>query len=73
MINFDEYIRQRDPGKREKASAWRIAIGLQAVDGLTVSDYLRETAQRHIDGEISIEEVKKLIKTYYEDNPGLRI
>lgn len=71
MINFDEYIRQRDPGKREKASSWRTAIGLQAVDGLTVSDYLLETAQRHIDGEISIEEVKKLIKTYYEDNSKL--
>ena len=66
MINFDEYIRHGDPGKREKASAWRTAIGLQAVDGLTVSDYLQETAQRHIEGEISIEEVKKLIKTYYE-------
>lgn len=66
MINFDEYIRQGDPSKREKASAWRTAIGLQAVDGLTVSDYLQETAQRHIEGEISIEEVKKLIKTYYE-------
>ena len=60
MINFDEYIRQRDPGKREKASSWRTAIGLQAVDGLTVSDYLQETAQRHIEGEISIEEVLNL-------------
>lgn len=66
MINFDEYIRQGDPGKREKASAWRTAVGLQAVDGLTVSDYLQETAQRHIEGEISIKEVKKLIKTFYE-------
>lgn len=66
MIDFDQYIRQGDNGKREKASAWRTAIGLQAVDGLTVSDYLQETAQRHIEGEITIDEVKRLIKTYYE-------
>ena len=71
MINFDEYIRQGDPGKREKASAWRTAVGLQAVDGLTVSDYLQETAQRHIEGEISIKEVKKLIKTFYETKSKL--
>ena len=33
-INFDEYIRQSEPQKRERAEAWRVAIGLQAVDGL---------------------------------------
>ena len=33
-INFDEYIRQGEPQKRERADAWRVAIGLQAVDGL---------------------------------------
>ena len=43
-INFDEYIRQGEPQKRERAEAWRVAIGLQAVDGLKTSDYLQETA-----------------------------
>ena len=28
-INFDEYIRQGEPEKKEKADAWRVAIGLQ--------------------------------------------
>lgn len=27
-INFDEYIRQGEPQKRERADAWRVAIGL---------------------------------------------
>jgi hypothetical protein len=27
-INFDEYIRQGEPQKRERAEAWRVAIGL---------------------------------------------
>ncbi len=35
MINFDEYIRQDEPQKREKGYAWQTAIGLQAVDDLT--------------------------------------
>lgn len=30
-INFDEYIRQGEPAQRERAEAWRVAIGLQAV------------------------------------------
>ncbi len=64
-LNFDEYIRQGEPQKRERAEAWRIAIGLQAVDGLTTSDYLQETAKRNIEGEISIDEARELVKQYY--------
>lgn len=66
MLNFDEYIRQGEPEKRKKAYIWQTAIGLQAVDGLTTSDYLNETARRHIAGEIDIDEVRELIKTYYQ-------
>ena len=64
--DFDEYIRQGEPDKKEKASIWRTAIGLQAVDGLRTSDYLKETARKHIEGEINIDEVRTLIKTYYQ-------
>lgn len=64
-LNFDEYIRQGEPQKRERAEAWRIAIGLQAVDGLTTSDYLQETAKRNIEGEISIDEARELVRQYY--------
>ena len=48
MVNFDEYIRQGEPDKKEKASAWKTAIGLQAVDGLQTSDYLKDTAIKHL-------------------------
>ena len=58
---FDEYLQQTEPVRREKAAAWGIAIGLQAVDGLKPSAYLLETAKRHIEGDISIDEVKGLI------------
>ena len=66
MTDFEEYIRQSEPHKREKGYAWQTAIGLQAVDGLNTSDYLRETARQHIEGDITIEEVKQLVNSYYE-------
>lgn len=65
-IDFDAYIRQGEPDKRKRADAWRVAIGLQAVDGLTTSDYLNETARRNIEGEITIDEARQLVKTYYQ-------
>lgn len=64
-INFDEYIRQGEPAQRERADAWRVAIGLQAVDGLKTSEYLQKTARRNIEGEISIDEARELVKQYY--------
>ena len=65
-INFDEYIRQGEPAQREAAYAWSTAIGLQAVDGLTISDYLLELARKNIEGEITIDEVEQLLNSYYE-------
>ena len=64
-LNFDEYIRQGEPNKKAKAEIWRTAIGLQAVDGLQTSDYLKDTACKHIEGEINIDEVRERIKSYY--------
>ena len=63
---FDEYIRQGEPSRRAKGYAWKTAIGLQAVDGLQTSDYLVQTAKRHIEGEISIEDAQACIRGYYE-------
>ena len=66
MNDFEEYIRQSEPHKREKGYAWQTAIGLQAVDGLKTSDYLLQTARQHIEGDITIEEAKKLVDSYYQ-------
>ena len=38
-------------------------------DALIPSNYLLEAAKRHIEGELSIEQVKALISSYYEENP----
>lgn len=65
-LDFSEYLRQGEPTKREAAYAWSTAIGLQAVDGLKTSDYLNDLARRNIEGEITIDEVDRLLKSYYE-------
>lgn len=63
---FDEYICQEEPSQRAKGYAWITAIGLQAVDGLKTSEYLAQTAKRHIEGEITIEDAQACIRSYYE-------
>ena len=69
MENFDEYLRQGEPNKAEKAKVWKAAIGLQQVDGLKPSEYLIETAKQNIEGDITIDEVKKRIENYYRQHP----
>jgi len=69
MDNFEEYIRQGEPNKAEKAKVWKTAIGLQQVDGLKPSDYLITTAKQNIEGDISIVEVKLRIDSYYKQHP----
>lgn len=65
-FDFDDYIRQGEPSQKEKAAIWQTAIGLQAVDGLRTSDYLKTTACKHIEGEIDIDEARDLIRSYYQ-------
>ena len=69
-LDFDSYIRQSEPERKENGRLWQTAIGLQQVDGLTPSEYLYETARRNIDGEITIKEAKLLIDSYYESRQG---
>jgi fido (protein-threonine AMPylation protein) len=64
-LDFEAYEQAKEPHTRQKASAWRTAIGLQDVDGLKVSDYLRETAAKHIEGDITIDEARNMIREYY--------
>ena len=65
-FDFDEYIRQSEPGKQQKGYIWQTAIGLQDVDGLKPSEYLIETAKKNIDGDITLEEANALIHSYYK-------
>ena len=65
---FEEYIRQTEPSKYELGYAWYTAIGLQAVDGLETSEYLKKTAKENIEGKITLDEAGRLIESYYEES-----
>lgn len=66
MEDFKKYIEHGEPSQREKANAWATAVGLQDVDGLSVSPYLLDNARSHIEGEISIEDVQSRLRAYYQ-------
>ncbi len=66
FASFDEYLQQGEPSQKESAENWKTAIGLQAVDGLQPSAYLIDVAKRNIEGEISLDETRKLIDSYYQ-------
>lgn len=70
MDNFEEYLRQGEPNKAEKAKVWKTAIGLQQIDGLKPSEYLIQTAKQNIEGDITIDEVKQRIDSYYKQHPA---
>ena len=66
LSEFRGYFQAKEPGKRERAFAWSTAIGLQDVDGLSVSRYLVETAKDHIEGRITQSQARRRIHDYYE-------
>ena len=63
--SFKAFADQAEPGMRERGYEWLTAIGLQEVDGLTVSDCLLDLAARNIEGEISMQEVEALARKYH--------
>lgn len=65
MALFEEYKNHPDPIVRERANNWAIAIGLQHVDGLNVSDFLIQVARQEIEGRITMNEAQILIDEHY--------
>ena len=62
---FAEFKDDPDPEVRQRARNWSVAIGLQDVDHLSVSQFLIDTAKRNIRGEITQAEVARLIEEYH--------
>ena len=65
---FEEYKNHPDKAVREKASNWSAAIGLQGVDGLSVSDFLIQLARQQIEGKITMDEVTRRLNEHYGHN-----
>ena len=65
MALFEEYKNNLDQIVRERANNWAIAIGLQRVDGLNVSDFLIQVACQEIEGKITMNEAQAMIDEHY--------
>ncbi len=72
MEDYNEYLIQGEPDKRDRIRNWMTAIGLQDVDGLTPSNYMLEAVRRNIEGEITIDEVSRIVDEYYTTQEGLK-
>ncbi len=64
---FGEYTPETEPEGVERLYVWQTAVGLQAVDGLKPSEFLLQTARRNIEGDIGIDEARRLVYEYYEN------
>ena len=63
--SVNEYIEEYKPSNYVKQLKWDMAIGLQEVDNLKPSKYLEKLKEENVEGNLSIEEVKKELKEYY--------
>ena len=65
-INLDNYKEFGTPEQIVLGDNWRIAIGLQQTDLLTVSEYLISLVNRNLNGELTLAEVRQLIEEHYK-------
>lgn len=65
--DFDYSPASEHESEADRRKYWAIAIGLQQVDGLEVSPYLRELADAYVKGEYSLSETRELLAAYHVD------
>jgi len=70
VVDLENYMIQGEPDQRERGYIWHTAIGLQLADGLKTSDYLIATANKNINGDITLYEARKLVDDYYRARPA---
>ena len=63
--SINEYEEINKPSEYIKQQEWDMAIGLQEVDNLKPSKYLEKLLEENIIGKLSLEQVKKELRTYY--------
>ena len=65
-ITYDKVQEESNP--KIKQLYWNIAFGLQDVDGLKPSKYMKELSEEHIQGKKTYQEVQNEITSYYSKN-----
>lgn len=68
---MSEYeVKKYEYNAEQKKKNWNVAVGLQKVDKLEPSDYLRELAQKNVEGKISNNEIEELLYDRYSVDNG---
>ena len=65
--SVEEYIPIETPNNYVKQLQWDMAVGIQEVDNLKPSSYLEKLMDENISGNITIEQVQKGLRSYYEE------
>lgn len=65
-LTYDKVEEENNP--KVKQLYWDIAFGLQKVDGLTPSQYMKDLSKEHINGNKTYEQVQNEITSYYSEN-----
>ena len=63
--SVNEYEEIYQPSNYIKQLQWDMAIGLQQVDNLKPSKYLKQISEKNILGELTIKEVEQSLREYY--------
>ena len=63
--SMNPYQEEAKPKGYIKQLQWDMAIGLQQVDNLTPSKYLKQMSKKNILGELTIKEVEQSLREYY--------
>ena len=63
--SINPYQEKTYPKGYVKQLQWDMAIGLQQVDNLTPSKYLKQISEKNILGELTIKEVEQCLREYY--------
>lgn len=63
--SINQYEEKKKSSNYIKQLQWDMAIGLQEVDNLKPSKYFKKLINSNVEGNLSIEEVKKELRAYY--------
>lgn len=63
--SMNPYQEAQKPKGYKKQLQWDMAIGLQQVDNLKPSKYLKQISEKNILGELTIKEVEQSLREYY--------
>lgn len=66
LDNFDYRPASEHVSEALRKHYWAVAIGLQDVDGLTVSPYLRAASDEYISGQRTLAEVSELVRAHHD-------